>query len=92
MSERSLQEIASIEDLQRIVSEFNASFSAWREKFGMLANFTWTYEKDDYESPGKDLSISSIDRLVYRRQPMSPSQLSARLGEPLAKEQEYQKN
>ncbi len=50
--------------LINIVSTFNDRFKQWRDHTACTANFMWI-SKEDYDF--KDLVITEIDMLVYRK-------------------------
>lgn len=56
-------------ELQKIVSDFNASLQEWYKKYGCVVNFSWGY------SGFKKLEISAIDYIVYRKEAPSEKTL-----------------
>ena len=51
--------------LKAIVEDFNAKLKDWHDLTGCVANFGWNY------TGGKNMEVTSIDYIVYRREPPS---------------------
>jgi hypothetical protein len=76
------KEDLAVAQLQAIVAHFNAGFESWRAEHGMVANFGWSYTRNDQgEEAPKVLQLYSVDRIIFRKPPPSPDFLRARLNE-----------
>lgn len=71
-----------VADLEAIVSQFNESLAAWRDRSGMQVDFQWAYKPDQFgEDNLKSLRIWSVSRTIYRRPAPAPEHIAARLGD-----------
>lgn len=52
-------------ELQEVVDRFNVDLKSWLDRTDCVANFSWSY------ADGKRLEITSIDYMVYRKEPPS---------------------
>lgn len=75
------KEELAVAQLQAIVAHFNAGFEAWRREHGMVANFGWSYARNEQgEEAPKILQLYSVDRIIFRKPPPSPEFIRAHLG------------
>lgn len=87
------EEELAIARLHAIVSAFNIEFGQWRVEYGMVADFSWSYERGSKSGEAlKRMEVAGIDRIVYRKAPPSPEQFRQRLDdlstEPSTEEEE----
>ena len=79
----------AIAKLHAIVTAFNIDFAQWRAEFGMVADFSWSYERGARSGEAlKRMEVAGIDRIVYRKAPPTPEHFKQRLDELSGEEEE----
>lgn len=72
----------AIAKLHAIVTAFNIDFAQWRAEYGMVADFSWSYDRSGQGAEAlKRMEVAGIDRIVYRKAPPSPEHFKQRLDE-----------
>lgn len=67
-------------ELEKIVRSFNAGLAEWAKTHGCVATFQWGYTPEG----GKSIEISSIDMIIYRKEPPSPRVIKSTLDKVLS--------
>lgn len=72
-----------IVELSSVVEKFNEDFKQWMERTGCVASFQWNYldGKEIQIKAVEDLSLTQIDKIIYRKEPPSDADMEKALGE-----------
>lgn len=85
---RTEEEEKAVAGLQAIVNAFNIAFDSWRQEYGMVAEFSWSYTRSGSDEALKRMEVSGIDRIVYRKEPPTAEHFKQRLDELSGEEEE----